>query len=580
MKTARACLILVFLLGGLVRGVDVWRPIDGSGELWREADVGGIARNFYREGMNILYPRIDWRGDGPGYVESEFPLYAWTMALLYRLLGYHEPLARLVSYALSLGACLLFFRFAWVLLPPVGALAAALVFTLSPLAVRLAPAIQAEPLMLLAYLAAVYCWYRWFDTDRRVHYWFSLAATTLAILAKLPAIHVGLLFAAFSFDRWRWRALRRWDLWLYAAVSLGVSFAWYGHARQLWQQYGNSLGASNEAYLRITSLSFLAAAPSTLLGIARIEILNVWMPTGILLGLYALRSVFTDPPRRFLLYWLGALAVFYLITGRTTGEGWATYYHVVSLPPAALLIGLGVAKVGAMTVPRRPWLYAAGFAGALGTLLLLLRFMPLTPPVRPPALLGLSLVLSGAVMLLPRIVAFSPDADSRFRVGLVGCALPALLLAAYSATLVFETRQVAADRQARRAHPFYACARTFAAWVPPGSLIVASGAPELDQHGLPRAYDAPYMFFWMDRKGWPIADGEQSLARLDDLARRGARFFVAEQSRVQTQPGFSSKLRTALPLLHQCRGALLFELRASPRAVADGVQDRPPNGTR
>jgi hypothetical protein len=63
----------LFFLGAWIRSLDVWRPVDGRvRESWRECDYAAVARNFYREGMNILYPRIDWRGDGPGYAEMEF----------------------------------------------------------------------------------------------------------------------------------------------------------------------------------------------------------------------------------------------------------------------------------------------------------------------------------------------------------------------------------------------------------------------------------------------------------------------------------------------------------------------------
>src|SRR5512140_3266676 len=98
-----ALLLLIFLLGAGLRTIDLWRPVDGHiRESWRETDVSTVARNFDREGMNLLYPRIDWRGDGPGYLEMEFPLYPWTIAVCYRLFGYHEVTGRLISFGLSL----------------------------------------------------------------------------------------------------------------------------------------------------------------------------------------------------------------------------------------------------------------------------------------------------------------------------------------------------------------------------------------------------------------------------------------------------------------------------------------------
>jgi len=95
LKRANIVFLALFFLGAWIRSLDVWRPVDGRvRESWRECDYAAVARNFYREGMNILYPRIDWRGDGPGYAEMEFPVIPWTMAALYKIFGYQEVLGR------------------------------------------------------------------------------------------------------------------------------------------------------------------------------------------------------------------------------------------------------------------------------------------------------------------------------------------------------------------------------------------------------------------------------------------------------------------------------------------------------
>jgi hypothetical protein len=42
---------------------------------WRQADTASIARNFYRERLNILYPQVDQRGARQvGYVETTMRL--------------------------------------------------------------------------------------------------------------------------------------------------------------------------------------------------------------------------------------------------------------------------------------------------------------------------------------------------------------------------------------------------------------------------------------------------------------------------------------------------------------------------
>src|SRR4051794_39751450 len=81
----------IFVLGAALRALDVGRPVNRPD--WRECDVCSIARNFEREGMNPLYPRVDWRGDGPGYAEMEAPFYPWTIALLSKVFGHQELVA-------------------------------------------------------------------------------------------------------------------------------------------------------------------------------------------------------------------------------------------------------------------------------------------------------------------------------------------------------------------------------------------------------------------------------------------------------------------------------------------------------
>ena len=64
---------------------------------WRQADTAAIARNYAANGYHLLYPQVDWGGLTPGYVESEFPLYTYSLALLYGLFGDRVWLGRLIT---------------------------------------------------------------------------------------------------------------------------------------------------------------------------------------------------------------------------------------------------------------------------------------------------------------------------------------------------------------------------------------------------------------------------------------------------------------------------------------------------
>ena len=92
---------LPLLVGASLRLIQIQAPILGI-HSWRQADTAAMARNFAEQGMNLLLPQIDWGGAGSGVVEAEFPLYPYAVALLYRLFGVQEWLARGLSVLCSL----------------------------------------------------------------------------------------------------------------------------------------------------------------------------------------------------------------------------------------------------------------------------------------------------------------------------------------------------------------------------------------------------------------------------------------------------------------------------------------------
>ncbi len=350
MSTRAVALGIVFIVGTALRVPQVARPIDRADNLWREADLATIARNFNHEGANILYPRIDWRGDGPGYVEMEFPAYPWAIAWLQQRFGISEVLGgRLLALAFSLAALAIFGALASSCLSDVGMVAAATFFALNPLAVEASTLLLADGLMLLFYLAAVYAFLRWIDTESWSAYACAAGATTCAILAKSPAVHVGLLLAWWALRKFGRRALALPSLWAFAAVALVGPILWYRHAYGLWATYGNSLGVSNEHHWIGWDIF---TNPRLVGGIVKRELMNVWTPPSVLA---VALGVCLSPSRRavFIAWsWLVVIAIYYLVTVRTTSGIWGVYYHLVSVPPVALLVGTGAEGIAGLWTRR------------------------------------------------------------------------------------------------------------------------------------------------------------------------------------------------------------------------------------
>src|SRR6516164_7972465 len=72
---------------------------------WRQSDVAGIARNFLDNGFRFDFPQIDWAGNAPGYVGTEFPILPFIVALSYKFACVHEWVGRIqavIFFAVSL----------------------------------------------------------------------------------------------------------------------------------------------------------------------------------------------------------------------------------------------------------------------------------------------------------------------------------------------------------------------------------------------------------------------------------------------------------------------------------------------
>jgi hypothetical protein len=52
------------------------------GHNWRQSLTNMIARNFFENGANLLYPSIDLAGEKSGIIGSEFPFYNYLIYIL------------------------------------------------------------------------------------------------------------------------------------------------------------------------------------------------------------------------------------------------------------------------------------------------------------------------------------------------------------------------------------------------------------------------------------------------------------------------------------------------------------------
>jgi len=214
----RAVLTIV-LLGVFGRLYGVAQPLFEIHSM-RQHDTAALARNFSEGSMNILYPQVDWRGNTPGYVEAEFQVYTYLVALLYRAFGVHEWLGRVVNIGVFAWSALLLFALIRDLFGEwTGVLGVAL-YTMAPLSFVFTRTFQPDALNALLSLATIHLFWRWSQTDGLWRLGLSALCLSLAICLKPMGAYLGVPLLYVCHRKFGWRLFRRAELWIYGFCAL------------------------------------------------------------------------------------------------------------------------------------------------------------------------------------------------------------------------------------------------------------------------------------------------------------------------------------------------------------------------
>ena len=220
---------------------------------WRQSDVAAIARNFANNGFRFAYPQIDWAGSAPGYVGTEFPILPFVAAICYKFAGVHEWIGRsqaVIFFAFSLP---FFFLLVREIFGSTAAVWATFFYSFAPLNIFAGRSFMPDVPSLSLSIIGLYFFLRWIDDSKLALFLLAAIATSVALLIKLPTAVIGAPVLFLAWRKWRWNFLKRPALWLFAAIALLPSVAWYWHAHFIAERfYPHHL--FGEGGLRIESL--------------------------------------------------------------------------------------------------------------------------------------------------------------------------------------------------------------------------------------------------------------------------------------------------------------------------------------
>jgi hypothetical protein len=384
---------------------------------WRQSDVAAIARNFSENGFHFRRPQIDWAGNQPGYVGTEFPVLPFAAALFYKGVGVQEWVGRIQGVLLFIAALPFFFGLVRRIFGDVAAVWATFFYAFAPLSIVASRAFMPDMPSLSLAIIGLYFFLRWLEENRFRWLLASALLVSLALLIKLPMAIIGaplfyLVVAAASGRRSSseddavggprpplQNLFARWELWFFAAVALVPSALWYWHAHRIAERFyphhffgaGGFRVMSPGWYWEIVRQTAFSSLTLTLFALAFLGALVV--PR----GKYA----------RLFHWWLAAMLLFIFAAGYGNRHQW---YQLPLVPIAAVFGGCACAWIAARIRIARAVL-------ALGAILLVISFaisacFCVQPLYRPAAasLRNLGLELNEATTANALIIA-ATDGD-------------------------------------------------------------------------------------------------------------------------------------------------------------------------
>lgn len=329
-------LLGILLLTLITRLYHLTFPIIGW-HSWRQSDTAAIARNFATENVNIFYPQIDYRGNTKGFVECEFQLYTFLIALAYKVFGIHEFLGRFLSIFCSVLTVLGIYSLAKRTVNERVALWASFFYSILPLSIFYGRTFMPEQMMLMFSVWGIYFFSEWLERNATTYFIVSLACISLAALLKLPALYLGLPLLFLSWNKYHAKLFAQPSLWIFAVLVFAFVAMWYYHAHMLKESTGLSFGIWEVGVDKWGNvdllLSFKFYNDVFFKSIAeRHFTYAAFVP--FIAGLFIKRATSKE-----LLYdyWLLAIIIYILIVAR--GNQVHEYYQLPFLLPAVVFLG-------------------------------------------------------------------------------------------------------------------------------------------------------------------------------------------------------------------------------------------------
>jgi 4-amino-4-deoxy-L-arabinose transferase-like glycosyltransferase len=335
MTRAARVAIMMSILAVAIRLIAINQPFEDNWS-WRQGDVAAIARNYFQGGFHFARPQIDWAGDQPGYVGTEFPILPFLAALCYKIFGVHEWVGRVQAVILFAISLPFFFWLAREILGEIGATWGLLFYSFAPLGIMASRCFMPDTPSLALSIVGLYFFQRWIEAERSTSFYASAFCISLSILIKLPSAIIGAPLACMAFQRFRFSVFRLCSVWLFAAIALLPAAIWYWYAYRISLDFypHHFFGAGGVKIMPLASYWKIAEETPTL----------ALTPVVFVLGAIGVFTSSAKSGSKPFHWWLATMILFIIIVGYGNRHPW---YRLPLVPIAAFFAGSACEYVGA-----------------------------------------------------------------------------------------------------------------------------------------------------------------------------------------------------------------------------------------
>jgi len=321
-------------------------------QAYRQCQTASVARNYVRHGIHFFSPELDTDGP-PQRAGTEFPIYSYLLALLFKVFGIHEILGRLLSCLFAAWGAVFLYLFVRSRLGERIGFWSAIILCSLPVHVYFTRTVQPEPMALWGLLGFLYyagkqgtflSFSVFAEPERKLKnlrtspgsWILALVLGALAPLLKLSFLYVlAPLWFFLGYEREGWKVLKNAKWILLMAGILILTGTWYRYAQtapagilplSAREHWGNLKPILTWNLWRA---QFISRIPELVLTYSGLLLAG--------LGVYRYRK---DSAARFFLAWMAVSALYVPLLGE---YGLIHRYTLLPLAPiAAVWIACGV----------------------------------------------------------------------------------------------------------------------------------------------------------------------------------------------------------------------------------------------